>query len=393
MRLSHAVLALCLLAGCKQPADPATLVRHLQEGDEAQRTAAVERLIALGGGAADVLPEIEKAVLAKDAEVRRAAVAVLATQPDASRGGLLVALGDADPQIREAASRALGEGGGKKAVAGLVERLGDEDFRVSAAAGRALVQIGEPARPALARLVVTGSPELRDRALRALVELGPTAIPDLVAAARAMDPGVRASVIESLIMLKPEADAVLATYRSALGDADGSVRDCAARALQALGADAAPAAPDLVPLLADRDNAGPAAWALRDIGAAAVPTLVQALAHESEAIRRGAAQTLGTLGKDAREAAGPLAHALEDESVQVRREAASALGAIGPSEAVIAALVDRLGDDDETVAHRAGEALRTVPELARESVQQAADGTGPAAERARPLVPKLVATP
>lgn len=379
-------LALCLTGpvGCgNEPPDPETLVRQLREGTAEQRAQAVDALTRLGNEIAPVLPQIEKAVLDKDPEVRRAAVKTLSAYGADAKSGLIVALGDAEADIRRQATEALGQLGveAEKTIPNLAERLGDADIKVAAAARRALVQIGDASRPALARVVVTGEAMARDNALRAMVEIGESAIPDLIVAAQAREAETRRAVLESLIVMKPSPEVVLDIYRKRLADPDTSVRDVAARAVQGLGEKAAAASGDLIPLLADQDNAGPAAWALRDIGPKAVPALSKALTHKKKNVRVRAAQTLGEMKSDANEAVPDLIAALDDEEASVRREAIAALAALGPPQEAIGPLAARLGDEDERAAHRAAVALEKRPQETRAAVEAIAKGDDEAAAK------------
>ncbi len=388
-------LALTVSSGCgSEPPDPETLVRQLREGTAEQRDQAVQALTKLGDQIAPVLPEIEKAVLDKDPEVRRAAVKTLTAYGADAKSGLIVALGDAEADIRQQATEALGALGveAEKAIPNLVERLDDADVKVAAAARRALVQLGDASRPALSRVVVTGEAMARDNALRAMVEIGESSIPDLISAAQAHEADVRRAVLESLIVMRPPPEVVLDIYRERLADPDSSVRDVAARAVQGLGEKAAAAADDLIPLLGDKDNAGPAAWALRDIGPKAVPALSKALTHDDKNVRLHAAQTLGEMKSKAHESVDELVAALDDEEAAVRREAIAALAAMGPPDEAIGPIAKRLSDEDERTAHRAGVALEKHPNETRgvlETIAKGDDAT--AAKRARDVLDRLPA--
>jgi len=74
-----------------------------------------------------------------NADVREAATEALGEIGDAAAvPGLLAALGDANADVRRAAAAALGEIGDAAAVPGLLAALGDADWRVRQAAARAL---------------------------------------------------------------------------------------------------------------------------------------------------------------------------------------------------------------------------------------------------------------
>ena len=136
--------------------------------------------------------------------------------------------------------------------AALVEKLKSPDAAVSGAASLELLRLGEPAAPALVKLLQDPDPTLRALAARTFWGMG----------ARAGNAAV-----------PPLADA--------LGDADASVRVGAAMALENMGPLAAPAVPALVRALRDPD-AKVRPWAARALGSigpaaeAAVPALERA---------------------------------------------------------------------------------------------------------------------
>src|SRR5262245_6178709 len=77
-----------------------------------------------------------------------------------------------------------------------------------------------------------------------------------------------------------------------------------------------------------------------------VAVLIQGLANETPATRYGAARDLGNMGKAAHAAAGPLVKALRDPNRDVRDRADKALAQIGRAAVpeLLGALADR---DDE----------------------------------------------
>ncbi|HVO13271.1 MAG TPA: HEAT repeat domain-containing protein [Vicinamibacteria bacterium] len=148
----------------------------------------------------------------------------------------------------------------------LMADLRSDDPQRSGAARLELIRLGEPAVPALSRLLRSGSASERIAAANALWAMG------------------------------PRARGAVADLALALGDPDATLRLSVAMALQNLGAAAAPAVPALVRALEDRDPAVRQA-AVRAIAAvgpgasAALPALTRALKRGSwpeaeEAVRR-----------------------------------------------------------------------------------------------------------
>lgn len=113
--------------------------------------------------------------------------------------------------------------------------------------------------------------------------------------------------------------------------------------------------------------------ALKQLGAAAVPALVQAMSDSDARIRQGAAWALGSLGAAAEPAVPALVVALGDEDEQVRLDAAVALRRIGGAEA---ALTAALQSEDVLVRRGAAQALAGVaktPETALVLIKALAD--------------------
>ncbi|HMC10421.1 MAG TPA: HEAT repeat domain-containing protein [Pirellulaceae bacterium] len=71
--------------------------------------------------------------------------------------------------------------------------------------------------------------------------------------------------------------------------------------------------------------------ALGRIGAAAVPSLVDALHHPDPAVRLKAVEVLGRMGADAQAAVPELVKLLDDPDLGVRKATARTLGRIGPA--------------------------------------------------------------
>jgi hypothetical protein len=103
-------------------------------------------------------------------------------------------------------------------------------------------------------------------------------------------------------------------------------------ALQRMGADAAPAAPRLAPLLEDENGSVriESAECLFRIGSPAVPILVVALASRDDGTRALAVRTLGRIGLGARSAVPALDGLRDDPSPDVVEQATFALPLIAP---------------------------------------------------------------
>jgi len=83
--------------------------------------------------------------------------------------------------------------------------------------------------------------------------------------------------------------------------------------------------------------------ALGRIGEAAVPALIDALAHPDAEVREQAARALSLIGPKATAAVPELIKLLDDDAEPVRRQAARALGQIGPAaKSAVPALIRRL---------------------------------------------------
>ncbi len=146
-----------------------------------------------------------------------------------------------------------------------------------------------------------------------------------------------------------------------------------------LGAQAAPAAPELIRLLNDKETWDIAIVALQDIGEAAVPDLVTALTNRANSlrVRAGAAQVLGSVGTNST-VVPALASCLQDDA-HVARQVAAALGRLQlePSVAV-PALVS---------------AVKNSPDPVREPAIWALGQFGTNAQGAIPILTYFLADP
>jgi HEAT repeat protein len=118
-----------------------------------------------------------------------------------------------------------------------------------------------------------------------------------------------------------------------------------------------------------------AAYALSAIGAPAVAALVDTLTHDAAEARSSAASILGDIARAAAQATPALITATKDPDDAVRRSAAEALGTIGArtigsgTPDPVPALIDALGDDSDGVRTAAVFALCRLGPLAAEAVE------------------------
>ena len=118
---------------------------------------------------------------------------------------------------------------------------------------------------------------------------------------------------------------------------------------------------------------------IRRIGPPAIPLLVDLLRHESDSIRRNAADALIDLAPNTESIQPALRRALRDEDAMVAGDAARALGALGMrASPSIDALVNTLSHENPYVRVYAAEALASV---------------GPTAARATPALAKALDDP
>ena len=130
----------------------------------------------------------------------------------------------------------------------LLTALRSPDARKSGQARLELIRMGEPAVPALAEMLRSGTPAERTAAANTLWGMGAraqAAVPDLAAALEDADPGLRVTAAMALENMGPDAAPAVPALTKALKDKEGRVRQRAAIALGNIGAAARPAVPAL----------------------------------------------------------------------------------------------------------------------------------------------------
>ncbi|MCY4529979.1 MAG: HEAT repeat domain-containing protein [Chloroflexi bacterium] len=118
------------------------------------------------------------------------------------------------------------------------------------------------------------------------------------------------------------------------------------------------------------EQAANASYALAAMGGHAVPALVDSMTTSEEWDKALAAETLGDIGLEGRDAVQPLTEASRDIHPAVRGQAVEALGQVaqGTSDAV-PALIDALSDEDETVRRNSALAIAKLGPTAVEAVE------------------------
>jgi HEAT repeat protein len=268
-----------------------------------------------------------------------------------------------DPAARRRASRVLRLVGPEahEAVPALLMAMKTDDAVARYRLSRTLARMGPRTVPLLSASIRFENAQLTQGAARALAILGPEARPAtraLTHELKSSSPDVR--ILSALALWQADRRTTgLPTLRAALAGTSGS-KQWAAWALARFGPAAAPAAPDLVRLLADRDDSV-RDWvfrALEAIGPDAVPALTQGCKSVVPGVRVEAAEALGRIGPGADSAVPTLLPLLQDTSAGPRVAAARALGRIAPeSDAVVARLRETLRENDNDLRLESARAL------------------------------------
>lgn len=341
-----ALAPLCVLSfcGCGQPpAPPAAPVAVEAPREQAAVAAAPTNAPAAApAAAADALAALRAALAsAESEEARLAAVDAIAALGQQARGAsddLVKATGDASSRVRWHAARALGLIGedAVAAVPVLVTMLDDADPIVAtqAAAAIGLIRADDD---------LAADTPAADRAAYDAAGLA------LVGKLTHPDPRVRRAVLRALKRLAPEPGRYLPEVSKRLADADPSVVLPALHSLADIGAEAVPF---LVEGLKNPKSRYWATVALAEIGkdaAPAVPLLQKGVTEGETEERMQAIMALSAIGAAALPAAGDIARALASDDDSLRFAAAFALGKLEAQEAD-AALEKAAGDADPLLA-------------------------------------------
>lgn len=276
------------LAALGTAAVPA-LLSALDNGS-APRDEIAAALVAVGEPATEAL---ETAARHRKPEVRASTAWALGNLGTERALDLLATLlNDPDAGVRRQAIQGLRRGAGHRLVPVLCAALQHADDWVRMQAAEALCPMRDPrAVPALCTAAVDGDPGVRRAAVIALGELGdPRAIEVLVRAKKSGDRRLRLAAAEALgkiphpAAVQPLCEALLAS--------DGQLQMRASAALVQLGATAAPG---VCRMLGVQERM--VLTTAVQLGAAAIPFLIEALRSREGNVRRAAAWALGELAE------------------------------------------------------------------------------------------------
>jgi HEAT repeat protein len=319
------------------------LLKLLDSKDASVRMAAVLAVAEAGNQAKEALPILaDLGIKDADAGVRRSALVALRSvagmELKEHAGKVGQALTDKDKDVRAQAALTLAEIGAaaEPAIPGLIVALGDKETVVAQAAGDALGKVGGPAVNPLVEALKDANPLVRRHATMALKEIGAkakNAVPMLIDALHDSDDATRQFAALALNEIGADAKAAsIDLIYAMLRDKDKEVRNRAALALLHVNPEPALAAPAFRQGLRDRKAQGvtdSAVEGLTKLGAVAVPVLRDALKDKDKIVRRLAAEVLGKLGAAAMPAVPDLKETAKDADAAVKGAAEKALKEIG----------------------------------------------------------------
>ncbi len=250
------------------------------------------------------------------------------------------------PDVRRSAVEGFGEVGplAAPAMKAILPLLDDKDRGVKRATIIACGKIG-PAAKGAAEKIAQGLPDKNDgvslRAVEVLAQMGKASLPEVMKHFASNDKRSRCRAAETIEKMGVEARSVIPELIAGLGDPDGWFSGACARALGAMGKDAAPAADRLATCFeALKRNQNPRSDFVRALGqiGASSNAVIASLAETATSVksrnsRLAAVQSLGDLGASAKPAVPALQRALWDDFIPVRKAAADALASIGVAQA------------------------------------------------------------
>lgn len=334
-RQRDAIQVLSLVGDAAEPAIP--VLQKLAESGAREVKGPALVALALAGARPDlVLPLAEGALTDRSAALRQsgaAALASLGVRAQPALASLINALKDKDPTVAADAARAIGSFGGaaSTAVEPLITAAGRPEPVVQEAAVKAIGRLGEVAKgavPTLAKLLPATQPPLQGAVAAALGAMGASAreaLPSLEQGIASDDANTRAAALTAFARIESDNGRKVAILTTALADPAQPVRVAAIGELGKLGRAAEPAAEKLYELTENSTEREQALEVLGGLRIRNVPLLVRALGNSDPYVRQYAAERLGELGKDAKDALPDLRKLLEDQEDFVKRTARASL--------------------------------------------------------------------
>lgn len=339
----NAVRMLAYIGDAAEPAIP-ELTGLVQTGPQELRDLALEALGAAGASADIVVPAATAALNSQSVARRRSGALALAEIGNESRPALnelIKALNDTDDLVKIRTARAIGSmtPPPDNAVQPLTSALKESNSDVQ----KEIVQVfggmnetAKPAVPAMVSLLDGAEPELQVEIVKALGNLGPNAkdaLGEIEKGLTSHSAESRTTALNAFTKIEDNTDRKLDVLTKALDDEELSVRLSALEALGELGRAATPAADKIYDLTEREDERELAFGVLAGMRLRNIPLLVRALGNPDPYVREYAADRLGDLGGESKDALPALKRLLETEqNDRVRREIRGALRDIERSD-------------------------------------------------------------
>ncbi len=297
---------------------------------------------------------------------------------------LVLLVSDAEPAVRGAAARALGqtEVESKPAIRALALLLHDDaKYRPETEYQNprwSTIPVGSAIIPGFDRKTV----RVCDSVAEVLAQIGPeTTLPALKELLDDEDAQARRGAAKGLGLLGIKAQTAVPDLIAVLQDKSWQVRLSATEALGSIGPEAKAAVPDIVGLLLEEDQedgrAAPVermqraldlrravAEALRKMLPDAIASLTEMLQDEDNRVRSTTAYVVGEIGPRAKAIIPDLTVLLEDNDDQVRIASIWALGKMeADAKDTISDMKSLLEDENEQVRQAAAEALKAIGQL------------------------------
>jgi HEAT repeat protein len=291
---------------------------------------------------------------------------------------LISLLSDENVELRGEIAKILGEIGhdAEEAVPLLLQMLHTEEGKVLSHAKIALKKIGfiEKAHAdGIVKALLSENISVRNWVLDTISteDRKPHWLaPELVKALEGRGEDIPLDAVKVLVIMSPDPKVAAPYLTGMLDEWLPQTKNYVIPTLRQLGFDSEEAFAALIAVLSREDtNTQTHVWKnLGEIGAVAVPSLIQALKEENPAVRMNAIRALRYIGPDAVEAVSPLIEALDEDDYEMRLHAAIALGNIGPGAYAALPKLRELAEDDPYI--NAYRKEYTVRKAAREAIEK-----------------------